>query len=25
VPNNPEVGVACSGGGPMASTLLLTR
>ncbi|MEX0665469.1 MAG: thiolase family protein [Acidimicrobiia bacterium] len=25
VPNNPEVGVACAGGGPMAGTLLLTK
>jgi acetyl-CoA acetyltransferase len=25
VPGNPEVGVACAGGGPMAGALLLTR
>ena len=25
VPNDPEVGVACAGGGPMAGALLLTR
>lgn len=25
VPNTPEVGVACAGGGPMAGTLLLTH
>jgi acetyl-CoA acetyltransferase len=25
VPKNPEVGVACAGGGPMAAALLLTR
>ena len=25
VPGNPEVGVACAGGGPMAGTLLLTH